>query len=93
MQHALLGAYLAAIDVDGGAAEDVALRAAVHVVFLLLALEEAFAAPVVVAAAAAEDVAHDVAAVEVDVGLAALEDGCGLGGAIVVVHDIGAYLR
>ena len=58
-----------------GRTEDIALRAAVHVLLLLLALEIALAVPVVIASAAAEDVAHDMAAPQIDLGFSAFVDG------------------
>ena len=69
LHHVVAATYLAATDTHLRATEDVTLRAEVHQGLLGLG-HVAIAAPAVVAAAATEDVAHDVAAVQVDVGAA-----------------------
>ena len=75
LEHAFLGAYLATTDVYVGGAEDIAFRTAVHIILLILILEEAFTIPVVVATATTEDVAHHMATPQIDMGFTTLVDG------------------
>ena len=77
-QHTGLGADLATTDMYVGRAEDITLRTAVHVVLFLLTLEIAFTVPVVIASTTAENVAHHMAAPQIDMGFTSLVDGCRL---------------
>ena len=98
--HAGIGAHHAAAYAHAGGAEDVALRREVYAYEqmreLLLIDLRAVAAPVVEAATASEDVAHDVASVERDLGAAALVYLChivhpGASGGAVGGHGASAY--
>ena len=69
LQHSLCRAYLAAVDVDTGLAEDEALRLHVESSHeVLVHVHGAVAAPTVLASATAKDVAQDVAVEHVHLG-------------------------
>ena len=69
LQHSLRRAYLAAVDVDTGLAEDEALRLHVESSHkVLVHVHGAVAAPTVLASATAKDVAQDVAVEHVHLG-------------------------
>ena len=86
--HAFHCAYLTAVDLHLGLAEDVSLTLPVQLVHEFLVHElPAVAAPAVLASAATEDVTHDKAVEHLDVGLACLED------AGAVVHDAVGIVR